>query len=88
MVFLRVRKFVIACRWKSGPGSCQEARQQTGGSVRKRAGRSPASKAVQGREMMRSLAWREACGVVRGPVFGWEQGAPSPEIMAKAMEAV
>jgi hypothetical protein len=23
---LRVRKLVLACRWKSGPGSCQEAR--------------------------------------------------------------
>ena len=23
---LRVRKLVVACRWKSGPGSCQEAR--------------------------------------------------------------
>jgi hypothetical protein len=26
MVFLRVHKLVVACRWKSGPGSCQEAR--------------------------------------------------------------
>ena|SRR5215471_3455624 len=28
MVDLRVRKLVVACRWKSGPGSCQEARLQ------------------------------------------------------------
>src|SRR5258708_31540543 len=28
MVDLRVRKLVVACRWKSGPGSCQEARER------------------------------------------------------------
>jgi hypothetical protein len=24
MVDLRIRKLIVACRWKSGPGSCQE----------------------------------------------------------------
>jgi hypothetical protein len=34
-------KLVVACRCESGPGSCQEARLQAGGSVWKRVGSEP-----------------------------------------------
>ena len=76
MVFLRIRKLVVACWWKSGPDSCQEARQQADGSAWKRAGPEPSVKSpVRGsddairsmtRNLRRPLLIRVPCQTLRG----------------------
>ena len=59
-----VVKLVVACRCESGPGSCQEARLQAGGSVWKRVGSEPSVKSPSRgsdwtvRSMKRSLRRR------------------------------
>ncbi|GGJ58051.1 hypothetical protein GCM10010121_080900 [Streptomyces brasiliensis] len=82
------RKLAVSCRWKSGPGSCQEAREQTGGVGGKRSASKPSvespargSKAAV-RSITRSLRrrWRPASR-------GGDRGCRAPEIRAKAMEA-
>ena len=66
---------VVACRCETGPGSCQEARSQAGGSVWKRVGSKPSVKSPLGGASERSVP-REAKPAASGSAesdFGGER---------------
>ena len=52
----RLSSLVVVCRCESGPGSCQEARSQAGGSVGNRVGSKPGIKSPSRMTRRRKLS--------------------------------
>jgi hypothetical protein len=82
-------KRVIASRGESGPGSGQEAREQTGGATGQPVGTTPRVTSPNGgsnktvRSMTRNLPFRECAGVRAGP-----RERRAQAVRAKAMDGV